>query len=183
MLALSQDGDGIAPLFVSAVPIGSLFRFVDSEAQLDSLVAEVASLCGLSLVLAAWAKQREYDEPFVIPAPGTAAVVIAAATVPITQGGRFHHLAASDKGWAVGLLMALFRRARPGAVSAGIGDAFNDLPLLEAVDIPILVQSADGGYDPRVAVAGRRYADGIGPAGWNAAIAGLVEGGPANVTQ
>jgi mannosyl-3-phosphoglycerate phosphatase len=149
----------------------------------DMTVQEVASLCGLSLLQAAWAKQREYDEPFVIPAPDTAAAVIAAATVPITQGGRFFHLAASDKGWAAGMLMALFRRSHPGAVSVGIGDAFNDLPLLEAVDIPFLVQGSDGGYDPRVAVPGLQYADGIGPAGWNAAIASLVDGAFMDLTR
>jgi mannosyl-3-phosphoglycerate phosphatase len=79
--------------------------------------------------------------------------------------------------------MALFRRSRPGAVSVGIGDALNDLPLLKTVDIPILVQGPDGGYDPRVAVPGLRYADGIGPAGWNAAIASVVDGAPANLTR
>jgi mannosyl-3-phosphoglycerate phosphatase len=149
----------------------------------DMTVQEVASRCRLSLLQAAWARQREYDEPFMIPAPETVAAVIAAATMPITQGGRFFHLAASDKGWAVGMLMALFRRAHPGAVSIGIGDAFNDLPLLKTVDIPVLVQGSDGGYDPRVAVPGLRYADGIGPAGWNAAIASLVDGASANLTR
>jgi mannosyl-3-phosphoglycerate phosphatase len=142
----------------------------------------VASLCGLSLLQAAWAKQREYDEPFVIPAPETAAAVIAAADIPITQGGRFYHLAASDKGRAVRMLMALFRRSRPGAVSVGIGDALNDLPLLKTVDIPILVQDTDGGYDPRVAVPGLRYADGIGPAGWSAAIANIFDGASMDLT-
>jgi mannosyl-3-phosphoglycerate phosphatase len=149
----------------------------------DMTVQEVASRCGLSLVQAAWAKRREYDEPFLIPAPDAAVAVIAAADVPVTQGGRFFHLAASDKGRAVSMLMALFERARPGAVSLGIGDAFNDLPLLEAVDIPVLVQDSGGGYDPRIAIPGLRYADGIGPAGWNAAIASLVGGAATGLTR
>ena len=109
--------------------------------------------------------------------------MIAAAAVPITQGGRFFHLAASDKGWAARMLMALFRRSRPGAVSVGIGDALNDLPLLETVDIPILVQDTDGGYDPRVTVPRLQYADGIGPAGWSAAISNLVDGASADLTR
>ncbi len=141
----------------------------------DMTVGEVASRCRLSLPQAAWAKRRKYDEPFLIPKPETAAAVEDAAGIPLTRGGRFHHLAASDKGRAVTKLMALFRRARPGAVSVGIGDALNDLPMLEAVDIPILVRGADGGYDERVACPGLRYAGGVGPAGWNAAITDLVE--------
>jgi mannosyl-3-phosphoglycerate phosphatase len=149
----------------------------------DMTTQEVASRCGLSLLQAAWAKRREYDEPFLIPAPETAAAVIDAADIPVTQGGRFFHLAASDKGRAVSMLMALFERSRPGAVSVGIGDAFNDLPLLEAVDIPVLVRDSDGGYDPRIAFPGLRYADGIGPAGWSAAIASLVDGAPTGLTR
>jgi mannosyl-3-phosphoglycerate phosphatase len=141
----------------------------------DMTVGEVASRCRLSLPEAAWAKQREYDEPFVIPKPKTAAAVEDASSIPLTRGGRFHHLSASDKGRAVTKLMALFRLAHPGIVSIGIGDALNDLPMLEAVDIPILVRGADGGYDEKVACPGLRYADGIGPVGWNAAITNLVE--------
>ncbi len=149
----------------------------------DMMVQEVASRCRLSLVQAAWAKRREYDEPFLIPAPEAAAAVIDAADIPVTQGGRFFHLAASDKGRAVSMLMTLFKHAHPGAVSVGIGDAFNDLPLLEAVDIPVLVRDSDGGYDPRIACPGLRYADGIGPAGWNAAIASLVDGASSGLTR
>jgi mannosyl-3-phosphoglycerate phosphatase len=149
----------------------------------DMTIEEVASRCRLSLLHAGWAKQRAYDEPFLIPSPKTAAAVIDAAELPVTQGGRFFHLTASDKGRAVSMLMALFRRSHPGAVSVGIGDAFNDLPLLEAVDIPVLVRDPDGGYDPSIAVAGLRYADGIGPAGWNAAIARLVDSASTGLTR
>ena len=149
----------------------------------DMTIKEIASRCRLSLRQAAWAKQREYDEPFLIPAPETVRSVIAAADMPITQGGRFFHLAASDKGRAVKSLMGLFRRIHPGAVSIGIGDAFNDLALLEAVDNPVLVQDTGGGYDPRVDFPGLRYADGIGPAGWNAAIGSLVDGASTGLTR
>ncbi len=149
----------------------------------DMTIQEVASRSGLSLDQAARAKRREYDEPFLILEPAQAAAVIAAADVPVTEGGRFFHLAASDKGRAVSMLMALFRRSHPGAVSVGIGDAFNDLTLLEAVDIPVLVQDTDGGYDPGIAFPGLRYAEGIGPAGWNAAITDLIHGASTSLTR
>ena len=149
----------------------------------DMTIREVASRCDLCLRQAAWAKRREYDEPFLIPTPEAVAAVIDAAAFPVTQGGRFFHLAVSDKGQAVSKLMAIFERAHPGAISVGIGDAFNDLPLLEAVDIPFLVQGVDGGHDPRIAFPGLRYADGVGPAGWNAAIGSLVDGATTGLTQ
>lgn len=149
----------------------------------DMTVREVASRCRLSLLQAARAKRREYDEPFLIKPPEAAAAVLDAADIPVTEGGRFFHLVASDKGRAVAVLMALFRRSHPGMVSVGIGDALNDLALLEAVDIPVLVQDADGGHDPRIAFPGLRYADGVGPAGWNAAIASLAGDASAGLTR
>ncbi len=62
---------------------------------------------------------------------------------------------------------------------------FSDLDqtLLEAVYIPVLVRDTDGGHDPRIAFPGLRYADGIGPAGWNAAIASLVDGASTGLTR
>lgn len=144
----------------------------------DMTVQEVATRCDLPLHQAAWAKQREYDEPFLIPDPDEVTAVINAADIPVSQGGRFFHLASSDKGRAVSMLMSLFKRSKSDAVSVGIGDALNDLQLLEAVDIPVLVQDADGGYDPRISFSDLRYAEGIGPVGWNSAIESLVDGSP-----
>jgi mannosyl-3-phosphoglycerate phosphatase len=149
----------------------------------DMTVQEVATYCGVPLGQAAQAKEREYDEPFLIPQPDALAAVTAAAKLTITQGQRFHHLSASDKGRAVSVLLDLFKRARPDTLSVGIGDTLNDLPLLAAVDIPILVQLVDGGYDSRVAVSRLRYAEGVGPAGWNAAVTTLVDGTAADLTR
>jgi mannosyl-3-phosphoglycerate phosphatase len=80
--------------------------------------------------------------------------------------------------------MALFRRAWPDVLSVGIGNSLNDLPLLQAVDLPILVATKGGAYDRAVSVPGLNYADGVGPEGWNAAVMelwdhGLLNGGNA----
>jgi mannosyl-3-phosphoglycerate phosphatase len=149
----------------------------------DMTIEEVAARCALPLCQAARAKQREHDEPFLVLEPEGVAAVMAAADISVTQGDRFHHLSTSDKGRAVSVLMDLFKRSRLEAVSVGIGDTLNDLPLLEAVEIPILVQLDDGGYDRRVAVPRLRYAEGVGPAGWNAAVTKLVDGAAANLTR
>ncbi len=140
----------------------------------DMTVREVAERCNLTLDQAALAKQREYDEPFLILEPEAAPRVVDAIAAPVTRGDRFHHLSGSDKGRAVSCLMALFRRWRPDAVSVGIGNRSSDLALLEAVDVPILVASGGGTYDPGVAVPGLRYAEGVGPEGWNSAILNLT---------
>jgi mannosyl-3-phosphoglycerate phosphatase len=149
----------------------------------DMTTAEVAERCNLSLDRAALAREREYDEPFLILDRGATPRVLAALGVngahgaPITRGDRFHHLCGGDKGRAVSVLMALFRRAWPDVSSVGIGNRLNDLPLLEAVDFPILVATGDGDYDHAVSVAGLRYADGVGPKGWNAAVMELLHQG------
>ncbi len=44
-------------------------------------------------------------------------------------------------------------------------------------------EGVDGGHDPRIAFPGLRYADGIGPTGWNAAIASLVDGAATGLTR
>lgn len=142
----------------------------------DMTAAEVAERCNLSLDRAALARAREYDEPFLIQDRGAGAGVLAALGAegaPVTRGDRFHHLCGGDKGRAVSLLMALFRRAWPDVLSIGIGNRLNDLTLLEAVDVPILVATEDGTHD-RASVPGLRYADGVGPEGWNAALMELL---------
>jgi mannosyl-3-phosphoglycerate phosphatase len=58
--------------------------------------------------------------------------------------------------------------------SIGIGDSQNDLPILEAVDFPVLVQKPGGEYDSAVHVPHLFLAPGVGPAGWRAAVVELV---------
>lgn len=96
-----------------------------------------------------------------------------------TTGGRFHHLqGATDKGCACRRLIDAYRRhfvadARP-LVTVGLGDSLNDLPILTAVDRPILVQKPDGTYDPNIDLPHLIRAPGIGPVGWNRAVLHLL---------
>lgn len=144
----------------------------------DMTARQIVSLCGLDVEQANRAKQRQYDEPFLIPQPENAAAVMEASTIPITQGGQFYHLTTCDKGQAVRQMMVLFKCSNPTTISVGIGDALNDLALLEAVDVAILVQGPDGGYHPEVDLPGLLLAGDIGPAGWNDAIINLLNGVP-----
>ena len=52
----------------------------------------------------------------------------------------------------------------------GLGDSLNDLPLLEAVDIPRLVRKPGGVFEREIAGKRIRITEGIGPAGWNQAV-------------
>ncbi|MGD9653150.1 MAG: mannosyl-3-phosphoglycerate phosphatase [Candidatus Dadabacteria bacterium] len=142
-------------------------------------VEEIVKLTGLGEEDAALVRKREYGEPFVvgggIEAEKTVMDEIEKRGLRHTQGGRFHHiLGRNDKGKAVSILKGLYVKEWGLVETAGIGDSLNDLPMLEAVDIPILVRKPGGGYDERIDIAGMAIADAPGPYGWNSAILKLI---------
>lgn len=152
----------------------------------DMPVAEIAERTGLSHAEAGLAKQREYDEPFIIEGIEDRAPLVheihcqaEARGLRCTRGGRFYHLTGnSDKGRACGILIDCYRQQQDHAggalVTVGIGDSLNDLPMLAMVDRPVLVQRPDGSYDPEVPLPNLIRAPGIGPTGWNAALLHLL---------
>ncbi len=147
----------------------------------DMTADEVAEICGFSRREAELAQRREYDEP-VLDEAGVATADLSAAAARLglrtTRGGRFVHLTGdNDKGRAVRALAALYERDRAPVRTVGLGDSLNDLPLLEAVDVAVLVQKPDGAYDPEIMLPGLIQAPGAGPAGWNAAVRELLGDG------
>ena len=142
-------------------------------------IEEITKLTGLGEEDAALVRKREYGEPFVvgggIEAEKTVIGEIEKRGLRHTQGGRFHHiLGRNDKGKAVSILKGLYVKEWGLVETAGIGDSLNDLPMLKAVDIPILVRKPGGGYDERIDIAGMAIADAPGPRGWNSAILKLI---------
>ncbi len=142
--------------------------------------AQVAEWTGLSESEARRARQREYDEPFrIVPEDGTALACLREAMTragcTLTSGDRFHHaLCGCDKGKAVKILIALYRRKQGERTVAGIGDAENDLPMLEAVDRPYRVRRkgdkiTTGRWPEHI-----RITQGIGPEGFYEAVRELT---------
>ncbi|HPV83655.1 MAG TPA: HAD-IIB family hydrolase [Nitrospira sp.] len=149
----------------------------------DLTLAEVVQLTGMSAQDAQLAMQREYDEPFVMDGAVVAWQDLLAAankrSLCCTRGGRFYHLmGANDKGIASRRLIDWYRRLghQDGQtlVTVGLGDSLNDLPMLNVVDYPILVQKPDGSYDPEVHLPRLIRANGVGPAGWNRSLIDLL---------
>jgi len=142
-------------------------------------ISEISEYTGLDPSLAELSKMREYDEPFIILGNDEAAECIKQEIIGrgfnYTQGSMFHHIMGkNDKGKAVKRLVPIFKRRFPELSSAGLGDSLNDLPMLEAVDIPILVQKPDGKYDQRISIDKLVHADGVGPVGWNRSVLELL---------
>jgi mannosyl-3-phosphoglycerate phosphatase len=140
---------------------------------------ELARLTGLRPDEVLQARLREYDEPFLLEEGDLARVATAAAhrRLRLSRGGRFLHLTgATDKGRALRVLLGLLAADGRSFHTVGLGDAPNDLPLLQAVDEPILVPRPDGQVHDRLreALPGAAAAPAPGPAGWGAAVLAVL---------
>jgi mannosyl-3-phosphoglycerate phosphatase len=149
----------------------------------DMSAREVARNTGLSTQEAELARKRDFDEPFFF-AGGDARVeaefarLAKARGIEVARGGRFWHLfAGSDKGKATKKLLDLFRAGSHLRLRAvGLGDSANDIPMLQAVDVPYLIPKPDGSYDEEVLarMPNVHRAPAPGPRGWNEAVLELL---------
>ncbi|MHB1590449.1 MAG: HAD-IIB family hydrolase [Sulfuricella sp.] len=147
----------------------------------DMTAEEVAELTGLAYDEACLAKQRDFDEPFIFDGVPDERFLqaIEDAGLHWTQGRIFHILGKHDKGRAVKILKTLYAHEYGEISSIGLGDSLNDLPLLQAVDRPVLIRHEDGSFDSRIAMAGLVKTQSPGPRGWNAAMLQLLSAGNA----
>src|ERR671919_689040 len=107
----------------------------------------------------------------------------------VIHGGRFFDVTVgTDKGIAVGILKKLFKdKFHNNVTFFGIGDSAYDIPMLNHMDIPILVQRQDsswvddGEIEMKNVVDSSRISsnklikvEGIGPNGWENAIHKII---------
>ncbi len=113
---------------------------------------EIAHLTGLVQRDVILAKQRDFTEPFILEDEKKLEEIKKLAHtygLKIIQGGRFYHIMSEfqDKGIAVIKTIELFEDLYQDSVSSiALGDSQNDTPMLERVDVPILIQKYDGSY-------------------------------------
>lgn len=165
-------GDLVAALRKAREETGA--RFVGFS---DVDEGEIARRTGLPLDDARRAMARQFDEPFWLEgmegeSSQKALAMLSADNLTVTRGGRFCHVMGDcDKGRAVREILELYRRFRGSFVSVGLGDASNDIPLLQEVDRAYLVAGPDGRHDPAVKMAvARARPVGPAPGGWADAI-------------
>lgn len=145
----------------------------------DMRIEEIMQHTGLAQPEAERARQREFDEPFFIKdakaSLETIREVAAQLGLTVVSGGLFHHLVGGiNKGRACRLLIDLYCQEWGKVSTAGIGDSLNDLPMLEIVDRPFLVEQGGGGYVGGITVEGLTRLQGIGPAGWAEGVRRLL---------
>jgi len=145
----------------------------------DMSAQEVANLCEIPPDEGILAKEREYDEPFLLKDKTKLEKIREIAKedhLQIIQGGRFYHLIGeNDKGKAVSFLTDISRRAYNHVKTIALGDSQNDLPMLKVVDYPVLVKKPDGSYDPNITLDNLIKSPGSGPVGWNYSVLRLLE--------
>ena len=143
----------------------------------DMTAKEVAKDANLPLNLAKLAKKKEFNESFKFLEPKEKEKILFREIKKLgfnyAHGGRYYNIFGknTDKGKAVKKLTELFKREFKKVKSIGLGDSPNDIPMLKAVDLPILVKTPEGKWHPKVAKLKKVVKiDGIGPEGWVKAI-------------
>jgi mannosyl-3-phosphoglycerate phosphatase len=149
----------------------------------DLTVEQISARTGLTLAHARLAKRRDADEPFFIDREFDEKEVERLQTeawhkgLRVMAGGRFFHLTGDcDKGSAASQLLRLYQAAWQQPIcTVGLGDSLNDLPLLQAVDVPILLRKKNGEVDESVlAQVKANITTKAGLAGWNDAVSKLL---------
>ena len=141
--------------------------------------ADLARETGLSVADARLARRRECSEPFLIrdathrQLRGLIRRARAKGFV-VQQGGRFWHLSAgANKGCALRILTSAYQIGwATGVRVVALGDAANDLSMLQSADFPILLASVRGQFDPVVtkAMPTIRQVAPTSPANWSRVV-------------
>ena len=147
----------------------------------DLNLADIMRLTSLDEPAARRAADRDFSETLLVgkkegPAWNRFLALLNAGGFQCVSGGKFHTVVgqSSNKGRAVNILNRLYQYKYDKICTIGLGDSANDLPMLEAVDRPYLVQKHNGSWlhtnSPRI-----QKIPAIGPKGWNIVIADLLD--------
>lgn len=140
----------------------------------DLTIEELCETANMTTKEARMAKERDFDEPFIFSGPPHKLPQLLKSInkkgFKFTQGRFYHILGSSNKGIAVSMLIDLYKKKYKQIETIAIGDSPNDIPMLERVDYPIVVQKHDGSYDSKIKIPRIIKANGIGPEGWNKAV-------------
>ena len=131
-------------------------------------VDEVAGATGLDIERARLAMRREFSETVVDADEG--AIEELKRKFSVALGGDFVQIfgKGSDKGRAVSILSDMYRE-RFEVTTIGIGNSYNDEPMLRAVDRPAIVKNPDGSWAD-IEIEEMFRAQGVGPQGWTEVV-------------
>jgi mannosyl-3-phosphoglycerate phosphatase len=95
----------------------------------------------------------------------------------LLRGGRFWHvLGVADKGTAMDWLVGVYRNnGLPRPITVALGDSPNDLDMLRAADVPVVIRRKDGSHLEPIGRGGARLSLQPGPEGWNACVLQILQ--------
>jgi predicted mannosyl-3-phosphoglycerate phosphatase (HAD superfamily) len=184
------EGDLVVLGVPRARVLDALAELRDTEAiafrgYADLTLEEVRNRTGLAAAAAGRARRRDFSETVWVEG-GPAAWARFVAALP-ARGLRTFGDGPSgtvvgsdaDKGRALVVLDRLYRAwadasGRPVPLTAGVGDAANDAPMLRGVGRAFLVERPGGGW-AQLDVEGLERVEGVGPVGWARAAARLSD--------
>jgi len=147
----------------------------------DMDVDELVEKTGLDNEGAKKAKQREASEPLQWMDTETAFKEfikhLETNDLIVTSGGRFFHVMSDvNKGQTVSWLIQKYRNTEPETewITVGLGDSFNDIQMLEAVDYPVFISNNKTRQPDLSRIDNLQRPQLPGPAGWNQAILNLI---------
>ncbi len=149
------------------------FRFTGFS---DMSVEEIAAHTGLSVASSTKAANRQFSEPIIWQDQAEKISefenALSVCGLKVVKGGRFYHvMGQTDKSVAAKQLIGEYEKYYDAEIySIGLGDSPNDMDMLLAVDLPIVIPAISGVhmqlYDDRDTI----YAPFPGAKGWGAAL-------------
>ncbi|NKI18012.1 HAD-IIB family hydrolase [Spongiibacter sp. KMU-166] len=169
-----ERGDILALLARWREVYGFRFRgFADMTAQ------ELSEVCGLHQNEASLALDRHFSEPILWQDSDDNwqrfAEGLANSGLQALKGGRFIHImGAADKGAAMQWLAAVLD-PEGEALTVALGDSHNDVAMLQAADIAVVVRSPHHVPPVIKSPSGEVIiTEGYGPSGWNEALRAIL---------
>ena len=144
----------------------------------DMSEKEVEAACGLPAGAMAAARERHFTEPLVWRDDPRRLDEFAERLrrhgLNLKRGDRFVHvMGTTDKRVALEHLVPRYRQRYPGVMSVALGNGPNDLGMMDAADIAVVINNPGG---RNIQYPGARVPEGTGPTAWSRAVQALLEG-------
>lgn len=140
------------------------------------------NLTGLNKINASAAKSREATEPLkwndTEESLNLFIKQLKDYELTLTKGGRFYHLMSPvSKGDSIDFVLNKYKEIEPDTewITVGLGDSFNDIPMLELVDYPILIRNSHGKRPVTSHLKNLTESEQEGPSGWNSEILKMIK--------
>jgi len=174
------NSQGKYETIVLGVRVEEIYKEIDTLRKKYKIIsyhymkpADLSKIVHLDIEAAKRAMHREFGET-IIEADEEALKKLR-KKFNVVKGGRFTQVfgKSADKGKATKILINLYKKKFGEVISLGLGNSYNDEPMLKVVDIPILVKNPDNTWAD-IKIKNLRKIDEVGPEGWKKAVEEII---------